>query len=125
FAPPPPAPPPRALPQPPPARGSQEPLPSVFTGAAELARSRSPEAVVRLEDPPGLARAALRTSLLPGLLGAAAANRSEPALAFFAVGRAFLAAEEDRLGLLARVAARQGGSRADVPGGLRPPQGPR
>lgn len=98
------------------ALGFQETITYVFTGDAELARSRSPEAVVRLEDPQGVDRAALRTSLLPGLLGAAAANRAEPALAFFEVGRVFLAAEEERLGLLARGPALQGVWREDVPG---------
>lgn len=98
------------------ALGFQEAITYVFTGEAELERSRSPRAVVRIENPQGLDRAVLRTSLLPGLLGAAATNRAEPALALFEVGRVFGDSEVERLCLLQRGPALEGGWRADVPG---------
>lgn len=98
------------------ALGFQETISYVFTGDAELSRSRSPEASARIENPQGVDRAVLRTSLLPGLLGAAAANRSERALALFEVGRVFREEETERLGLLARGPALDGVWRADVDG---------
>src|SRR5690606_1678901 len=66
--------------------------------------------------PQGLDRAVLRTSLLPGLLGAAVTNRSEPALALFEVGRVFRETEVERLALLQRGPALEGAWREDVPG---------
>ncbi|HEX7039939.1 MAG TPA: phenylalanine--tRNA ligase subunit beta [Trueperaceae bacterium] len=98
------------------ALGFQEAITYVFTGEAELERSRSPRAAVRIENPQGLDRAVLRTSLLPGLLGAAATNRAEPALALFEVGRVFGEREVERLCLLQRGPALEGGWREDVPG---------
>ena len=98
------------------ALGFQEAITYVFTGEAELERSRSPQAVVRIENPQGLDRAVLRTSLLPGLLGAAVTNRNEPALALFEVGHVFGESEVERLALLQRGPALQGGWRQDVPG---------
>lgn len=98
------------------ALGFQEAITYVFTGESELERSHSPEAVVRIENPQGLDRAVLRTSLLPGLLGAAVTNRSEPALALFEVGRVFRETEVERLALLQRGPALEGAWREDVPG---------
>ncbi|HZJ10645.1 MAG TPA: phenylalanine--tRNA ligase subunit beta [Trueperaceae bacterium] len=98
------------------ALGLQETITYVFIGEAELARANAPEAVVRLASPQGQDKAVLRTSLLPGLLAAAEHNRHEPALAFFEVGRVFLTAEHERLGLLSRGPSELGAWRADVRG---------
>lgn len=94
--------------------GLQETLTYSFTSDAELERSQSPSASVRLSAPQGQDRAVLRTSLLPGLLGAAVTNRRAPALAMFEVGRVFQAVEEERLALLLRGPRLLGGWRADV-----------
>lgn len=97
------------------ALGLQETVTYVFTSDAELERSNSPAAHVRLAAPQGQDRAVLRTSLLPGLLAAAVTNRRAPALAMFEVGRVFLGTEEERLALLVRGPSLQGGWRGDVP----------
>lgn len=97
------------------ALGLQETVTYVFTSDAELERSGSPAARVRLAAPQGQDRAVLRTSLLPGLLAAAVTNRRTPALAMFEIGRVFLEAEEERLAVLLRGPALQGGWRQDVP----------
>lgn len=100
------------------AMGLQETIAYVFAGAQELARARAPEAHVVLSNPQGIERSRLRTALHPGLLAAAAANRAEPGLALFEIGRVFLAHEEERLGLLLSGAWERGvwreGSEADV-----------
>src|SRR5690606_7948887 len=96
--------------------GFQETITYVFTGDADLARSRAPQAVSRIENPQGADRAVLRTSLLTGLLGAEVANRGEEALALFEVGRVFLEREEERLGLLMRGPSALGAWRDDQPG---------
>ncbi len=96
--------------------GFQETITYVFTGDADLARSRAPQAVSRIENPQGADRAVLRTSLLTGLLGAEVANRGEEALALFEVGRVFLEREEERLGLLMRGPNALGAWRDDQPG---------
>ncbi len=98
------------------ALGFQGAITYVFTSEAELKRSRSPVAAVRIENPQGLDRAVLRTSLLPGLLGVAVTNRAEPALALFEVGRVFGESEAERLCLLQRGPALEGVWRDDVPG---------
>ncbi len=97
------------------ALGLQETVTYVFTSDAELERSGSPAARVRLAAPQGQDRAVLRTSLLPGLLAAAVTNRRAPALAMFEIGRVFLEAEEERLAVLLRGPVLQGGWRQDVP----------
>lgn len=98
------------------ALGFQETITYVFTGEAELARSRSPKATSHIENPQGADRAVLRTSLLTGLLGTAVANRGADALALFEVGRVFLDREEERLALLMRGPSAKGVWRDDVPG---------
>lgn len=98
------------------AMGLQETITYVFTGESELARSNSPQAVVRLASPQGQDRAVLRTSLLPGLLASAQLNHDEESLALFEVGRVFLDEEVERLGLLSRGASELGVWRPDVPG---------
>lgn len=94
--------------------GLQETLTYVFTSDAELARSASPAAHVRLASPQGTDRAVLRTSLLPGLLAAAVTNARAPSLAMFEIGRVFLEHEEERLAVLLRGPALLGGWRPDV-----------
>lgn len=96
--------------------GFQEIISYVFTSEAELERSNSPAAVVRLSSPQGNDKSVLRTSLLPGMLQAAQLNAAEPALELFEVGRVFLGEERERLGLLARGPAQLGVWRDDVPG---------
>jgi len=96
------------------ASGFHETIHYVFTGNDEIARSRAPEAKVRLSNPQGVERACLRTAIYPGLLAAAANNRNEPALALFEVGRVFLEPEVERLGLLLRGAHEWSGWRSDV-----------
>lgn len=96
------------------ALGLQETLTYAFTSDAELERSLSPAASVRLSAPQGQDRAVLRTSLLPGLLGAAVTNRTAPALAMFEVGRVFLTEEEERLAVLLRGPLLLGGWRPSV-----------
>jgi phenylalanyl-tRNA synthetase beta chain len=100
------------------AMGLQETIAYVFAGAQELARAKAPEAHVVLSNPQGVERSRLRTALHPGLLAAAAVNRSEPGLALFEIGRVFLAEEEERLGVLLSGAWERGvwreGSEVDV-----------
>ena len=100
------------------AMGLQETIAYVFAGAQELARAKAPEAHVVLSNPQGVERSRLRTALHPGLLAAAAVNRTEAGLALFEIGRVFLAEEEERLGLLLSGAWERGvwreGSEVDV-----------
>ena len=100
------------------AMGLQETIAYVFSGDEELARAKAPAAHVTLSNPQGVERSRLRTALHPGLLAAAATNRSEPALALFEIGRVFLDREEERLALLASGAWERGvwreGSEVDV-----------
>src|SRR5690606_3067875 len=67
------------------AKGLQEIISYVYTGEAELAAARVPAPYVRLAAPQGVDKSVLRTSLLPGLLAAAALNRQAPSLALFEV----------------------------------------
>jgi len=97
------------------AAGLHETIHYVFTGDAELARARAPEARVRLANPQGIERACLRTALYPGLLNAAVTNRGAPALALFEVGRVFLEPERERLAILQFGAVERSGWRPDVP----------
>ena len=69
--------------------GWQETITYVFTSDEQLARAHAPEAAVRLESPPSAERSVLRTTLYPGLLNAAAANRAAERLALFEIGRVF------------------------------------
>lgn len=82
------------------ASGFQELISYIFSGDAELARYRAPEATVRLTEPHGQERAVLRTALYPSLLAAARYNRQFPSLALFEVGHVFPGEETERLGLL-------------------------
>ena len=89
--------------------GLQELITYIFSSDAELARSRAPEAQVRLTHPQGAERSVLRTALYPSLLGAADINRAQPSLAVFEIGRVFLGEERERLGILLRGPRVQGG----------------
>ena len=89
--------------------GLQETMSYVFSSDAELARAAAPGAQVRLVNPQGVERSVLRTALYPSLLNAAVINRAAESLALFEVGRVFLAAEQERLGLLVRGPWAQGG----------------
>lgn len=80
--------------------GLQETISYVFTGQDELRRAGAPAPHVHLADPQGVERGVLRTALYPGLLAAAVANRRQPALGLFEVGRVFLEQEQERLALL-------------------------
>ncbi len=80
--------------------GLQETINYVFTSDAELARTSSPEAKVKLLNPQSAERSVLRTALYPSLLSVAQVNRSAERLALFEVGRVFGDEEQERLGLL-------------------------
>jgi phenylalanyl-tRNA synthetase beta chain len=82
--------------------GHVETIGYVFTGVDDLARARVEPARVMLAEPQGIDRAALRTSLLPGLLAVARLNRDAPRLALFEIGRVFGEREEERLALVWR-----------------------
>lgn len=82
--------------------GFLEAIGYVFTSDAELERAAAPAARVHLSDPQGVERSVLRSALYPGLLAAAALNRSLPSLALFEVGHVFLEEEYERVALLAR-----------------------
>ncbi len=96
--------------------GLQETLNYVFTGPDELARANAPQASVALSNPQGVERSVLRSALYPGLLTAAALNRSAPSLALFEVGHVFLPdVEEERLAVLWRGPWARGIWREDRP----------
>ncbi len=82
--------------------GFQELISYVFTGEAELSRTKAPPSVVQLAEPQGVERAVLRTALYPGLLAAAALNRARDSLALFELGSVFLEQEGERLVMLTR-----------------------
>ncbi len=84
------------------AMGLQETMTYVFTGAAELARAAAPPAVVELASPQGVEKSVMRTAIYPGLLAAAAVNRTVDSLALFEVGHVFGEVEDERVALLMR-----------------------
>lgn len=84
------------------ALGFVETITYAFTSDEELATAGAPPAAVRLLSPQGVERSVLRTALHPGLLRAAAANRSAESLAVFEIGHTFQEEERERLGLLLR-----------------------
>jgi len=82
------------------AMGLQEVMNYVFTSEESLQRTGSPNSHVLIKNPLSTERKALRTSLRPGLIAAALANRSQSCNAFFEIGRVFVERESERLGLL-------------------------
>lgn len=73
--------------------GLSETISYSFTSPRELAAVGAPEAAVLLQNPLGEERSVMRTSLLPGLLGALGRSRrrGERSVRVFEVGRRFLA----------------------------------
>ncbi|HHO55831.1 MAG TPA: phenylalanine--tRNA ligase subunit beta, partial [Trueperaceae bacterium] len=82
--------------------GLQEVISYIFTSDEELAKSKSPNSQVRLENPQGVERSVLRTALYPSLINIANNNKQEESLAIFEIGRVFNDIEQERLSILMR-----------------------